>query len=252
MGRRTAKVYHNAYKKIMKCLSVALLVLLLFSLFSVTYADEEKTPALVDAWVNGREVNWYPAKVKSGLKFRFYYKDKWSGESFQLVARCKGFDSHNMTGRRTSIYFRDATNEKDPQIIKENKNGITYYSLPAISGHKYKIAVKAYDEEYGLWSDKETAEYYFMSTPEIKIKQTKKGFSLSWEPVIGATKYYIYRDDDTSRIWEEQCAKLVGNDMTKYNDTDVINGHTYTYYVVAGRGKWRVATESDLLRAELS
>ena len=239
-------------KKIMKCLSVALLVLLLFSLFSVTYADEEKTPA-PRVWINGGGVRWHPAEVKSGLKFRFYYKDKWSGEYFQLVARCKEFDSDNATAWRTSFFFRDATDEKDPQIIKEKKNGITYYSLPAISGRKYKVAVKVYDEKYGLWSDKATAEYYFISNPKPSLKQKGKGIAISWEPVPGATKYFIERDtcNHGASGSDERFFKIVGNEQTTYIDKDVVDRDVYEYIVVAGRGKWRSTSEFlDLIRAE--
>ncbi len=239
------------YRRINKCISLLLLVLLVSLAPQVTYAAEEKTPA-PEVWINGGSISWDPAEYNADLKFRIYYKDKWSGESYQLVATCKGFDSENATGLRASFYFRDATNEEDPQIIKEKIDGHTYYSLPAISGRKYKVAVKTYDEKYGLWSDKATADYYFMSVPEVTVKPTKKGISVSWEPVIGVTKYYIDRIKLT-RESDEQIFRIVGSDLEEFNDEDVIEGEVYLYEVRAGRGRWRSgAMIPDLIRVDFS
>ena len=246
-------MYRDAYKKITKYLSITLLVLLLFSFSCVPSAAEEKTPAPRYVWGNERGITWMPQGHKTDLKFRIYYKDKWSGESYKLLATVKGFDHYKLSALDVFFRFRDATKEKDPQIKKEKKDGFIYYSIPAISGHKYKVAVKTYDEDYGLWSDKTTAEFYYMSKPEATIKHTKKGFSISWKPVPGATKYYIYRDDYTSNIYGTQCFKGVGSAVTTYEDTSVINGYIYSYDVYAGRGKWENGCcVTDWIRAELS
>lgn len=238
-------MYRNAYKRINKCLSLLLLVLLLFSFSFVPSAAEEKTPAPSSVWCNGGAIRWHPAENKTDLKFRIYYKDKWSGESYSLVATRKGYDSDFSTSRAASFSFRDATNEKDPQVVIKKRNGNTYYSLPAISGRKYKVAVKVYDEKYGLWSDKATAEYYFISNPKPALKQKGKGIAISWEPVPGATKYYIERDTCGygASGSDEHLFRIVGNDQTTYIDKDIVDHDVYEYIVVAGRGKWRSTAE---------
>ena len=247
-------MYRNAYGRIGKCLSVTLLVLLLFYLTCVTSAAEgnppvpaaaEQTPAPRSVWINGGAIRWHPEETKSDLKFRIYWKDKWSGESFRLIATRKGYDSDFSTSRAAAFSFRDATNEKDPQVIIEKKNGNTYYSLPAVSGHKYKVAVKVYDEKYGLWSDKATAEYYFISIPKPSLTVKGKRIVISWKPVPGATKYYIERDtcNHGASGSDERLFKIVGNDQTKYIDNDIVYEDVYEYIVVAGRGKWRTTGE---------
>ena len=228
------------YKTITKSLTILLLVLLVISKPLTIHASGEKTPPPKSISVTPASIYWEPAELKSDLKFKIYYKDKWSGESYKLVATCKGFDEEYYTPKNTWFYLRDASNEKDPQIKKEKRDGITYYSLPAISGHKYKVAVKVYDEKYGLWSDITAAELYYMSTPKSTIKQTKKGVSISWKPVTGATKYYVERISLPSNLKETEGVsfKIVGNDQTRFLDKDVIEGMRYQYRIVAGRGKW--------------
>ncbi len=220
-----------------KMIAVCIMILVVFSGAFVTYAAGGKTPAPDKVWITGSSIAWRPAEDTSGLKFRIYYKDKWSGESYQRIATCKGYDESFNTARRASFYFRDATDEKDPEITREKADGHTYYSIPAISGHKYKIAVKVYDEKYGVWSDKTTAEYYYLSTPDVNVKQTKKGLSFSWKPVSGATKYYIERNK-LSGDFEEKEFELVGNDSVTFLDEDVTKGEVYEYDISAARGKW--------------
>ena len=113
--------------------------------------------------------------------------------------------------------------------------------------------MKVYDEKYGLWSDKATAEYYFISNPKPSLKQKGKGIAISWEPVPGATKYFIERDtcNHGASGSDERFFKIVGNEQTTYIDKDVVDRDVYEYIVVAGRGKWRSTSEFlDLIRAE--
>lgn len=226
-------------KPLYTCLALLFVVLLAAPASLTTYAAEEKTPAPSYVGITGRDITWEPAEIKGNLKFRIYYKDKWSGESYRLVATRKGYDDENYSSLNSIFSFRDATNEEDPQIIIEKKDGYTYYSLPAISGHKYKVAVKTYDEDYGLWSDKSTVEYYFMSTPEASVELADKGVRLTWKPVQGATKYYVARIDISSKYYDVKTFKIVGSDQTEFIDEDAIEGDSYLYQVFAGRGSWK-------------
>ncbi len=239
-------------KRINKVLSLLLLAVLVFSSAFVTYAADEKTPVPTNVWVSDGHILWTPANEEALIsKFKIYYKDKWSGESYKLVATCEGYDSEESSGLNTTFYFRDATNEENPQVIKEKKNGRIYYSIPAYPGHKYKVAVKSYDEAYALWSEKKTAEYYCLTTPpEVTVKQTKKGLLFSWKPVLGATKYYIERNK-LSGEYEEDLFKIVGNDQVTFLDEGVIDGEDYLYDVYAARGKWMIGTELDPIRVNL-
>ncbi len=239
--------------RVNKCLSILLLVLLVFFVPHVTYAAEEKTPAPDSVWINGGGISWDVVSEQyysSDVKFRIYYKDKWSGESYKLVATRKGYDSENASSLHSAFYFRDATNEKDPQIIKEKKNGYIYYSIPAVSGHKYKVAVKAYDEKYGLWSGITTAEYYHLTAPEVTVEQTKEGLSFSWKPVPGATKYLVQRNKLSGET-ERELFKLVGNDKVNFLDKGVVDGKVYLYYIYAARGKYVAGTQLELIRVNL-
>ncbi|MBQ4045784.1 MAG: hypothetical protein II627_04995 [Lachnospiraceae bacterium] len=237
-------------KRICQSLTILLLVLLVFSRPLVTNAEGEKTPAPESVVLAHDSITWEPAEYKSNLKFRIYFKDKWSGESYKLIATCKGYDPEHGSAGKAIFKIRDASDEKDPQITKEKKDGYTYYSIPVISGHKYKAAVKVYDEEYGLWSDITTSERYFLSIPDASIEQTEKGLSISWNPVPGATKYRVIRYYLSSKTSddEEKVIIIPGNDQTRFDDEDVIDKDVYMYEVQAGRGNWFSAFRYSMVR----
>ncbi len=235
------------YKRIKQCLAICVLLLLVFASPLATYAAAEKTPAPTSVQVNGKQIRWYLAKNKNDMKFRIYYKDKWSGDSYQLAGTGKGYSPANVSSRSCYFFIRDATNEEDPQVIEGEWDGRTSYTIPLINGHKYKFAVKAYDKSYGLWSDITTIEYYFLSRPEVSLKQTEKGVSVSWKPVPGATKYYVVKHP-MSNPTHTQTFTIIGNDQTEFIDEDVIKGKEYFYEVQAGRGKWEsLCSMTDLI-----
>ncbi len=79
------------------------------------------------------------------------------------------------------------------------------------------------------------SEYKNISTLEApvltSIKPATDGFTIAWEPVVGAIGYAIYRSSpSTSR---ENVGETVGADSTVFTDTGLKSGVNYTYTVTA-------------------
>ena len=254
------------HKIIKKCLALSLLALLVSSnLFMISAEDKEKTPAPKTINLNASQaLRWTlpveylekPDYSEKNLYFRIYFKDKWSGESYKYITQCKGWDHDSFSCRLVSIRLRDASDEEDPQVTEEKKNGKTYISIPVVSGHKYKVAIKMLDKEVGVWSDITTQEYYFMSKaevtwPDVYVDPKEGGISIQWKPVEGATKYIIERhivEDPSGKMPYpiiKDTFRVVGNDQTTFFDDTVKNGYSYIYYFSAGRGEWVSAQVSS-------
>lgn len=58
------------------------------------------------------------------------------------------------------------------------------------------------------------------------------GYKLSWEVVVGATKYEVYRKKSTDTNYAK-IATVQGNSTNTYNDTGCVSGNVYLYKVKA-------------------
>lgn len=103
-------------------------------------------------------------------------------------------------------------------------------------GVEYTYYVTAYATvdkvEYGSYGSKEKSCKAVPSTPTItSVTAGTKKATVSWEPVAGASGYYIYRKEGNETY------KLIydaeGNSIKKFTDTGLETGEKYTYTVKA-------------------
>ena len=121
----------------------------------------------------------------------------------------------------------------------------SYTDTGLTNGTAYKYRVLAYVN--GVWS---TASSAVSATPNavdtipknVRAVGANKRVTITWTAVTGATKYRVQRTTGTS--W----TTVNYSTATTYVDTDVINGTTYKYRVLAYvNGVW--STPSSVVSA---
>ena len=71
-----------------------------------------------------------------------------------------------------------------------------------------------------------------LEQPTVELNNTASGISITWNAVEGAESYQVYRQDpDGTRILTTE---VTG---TNYEDQNISDGETYTYFVVAKNGE---------------
>ena len=110
--------------------------------------------------------------------------------------------------------------------------GTSFTDTDVVSGKSYTYAVRAYTGTVrGYYTAK---SLIFLSSPQADLTSTAKAVNLTWEKVQGAEGYYLYKKESGGSY--TLVATLA---ETKYTDTNVNHGNTYTYAVRAYSGTAR-------------
>lgn len=114
-----------------------------------------------------------------------------------------------------------------------------YTDKSAVYNKEYVYMVKAYKvvyytEFYSAGEEKTVKAKYVITPDAPTLEVANYGVRVSWNPVAGATKYYIYRSvkksGGYSKIGETKASK------TKFGDKNATLGKTYYYKVKAYTG----------------
>jgi hypothetical protein len=81
-----------------------------------------------------------------------------------------------------------------------------------------------------------------LSQPTVKVSNTTKGVTISWEKYKGATGYKLYRRLSGQSTWT--AIKFVSSGTTTYTDTTALSGKTYDYTIRTFHNK--VYSSADL------
>nr|MCR4594973.1 hypothetical protein [Clostridiales bacterium] len=104
-----------------------------------------------------------------------------------------------------------------------------YTDTDVVSNKTYEYAVRAYSGSVrGYYTAK---SILFLSSPAIDLTSSAKAVNLTWEKVQGAQGYYLYRKEAGGSY-----AVIKTLTDTKYTDTGISHGKTYTYAVRAYSG----------------
>lgn len=145
---------------------------------------------------NGVKISWQ--KVSSAKSYSIY---KYSGKKYTLIRTLSGtsYTDTSLGKAKTKTY-----------AVKVNYSG---------GSSAYSSKFKAYK----------------LSTPKLKVKKTSRGLSLSWNKVKNATGVVIYRKLAGSKNYKTY-ATLKNFTNTKYLNTSVKSGKTYSYKIKVIRG----------------
>ncbi len=170
-----------------------------------------KTPeASVKNTTSGVYVSW---KKSSGATSYYVYRKAGSAKSWKKIA----------------------TTKKTKYTDKNVKSGTTYkYCIRAVnSSVKSKYGSSNYEK------------IRFLAAPELeKITSTKKGVTVYWDDVKGASKYYIYRKTGSGSY--KLIKTVSGKKTVKYLDKSAKKGKKYSYRVYAGYSTYKSSYKSSL------
>ena len=129
--------------------------------------------------------------------------------------------------------------------IASNITALTYTDKTVESGNTYYYYITAYDKGFAKESDYSSPLYTTVSAAEpvppanVTATAGDNSVKISWSAVSGATKYRVQKTTGSS--W----STIVYPTATSYTDTDVTNGTTYKYRVLAYvNGAWSEASSA--------
>lgn len=109
----------------------------------------------------------------------------------------------------------------------------TYIDKTAKSGTTYTYTVKAYKSNTNSSYNKTGLKIKHLGSPEVDLKEYSKSVKLSWDEIVGAKEYAVYRKTAGSLKW----TKIATTSELSYKDTAVKRNTTYSYRVRAVNGK---------------
>lgn len=130
------------------------------------------------------------------------------------------------------IYRSESPNKDFKKIGRTDKDLYEFTDKKVKYGKYYYYKIKSIGlfEEYNSNLSGGAAIKAVLASPEIsKIKQIGASFTVSWNGIKGAEKYYIYRS-----LLPERGYSLVGTETdTDFVDTDIFYGRKYYYKISA-------------------
>lgn len=145
--------------------------------------------------------------------------------------------------------YRKIDNAKSWSPLRTIKDGKTTQFIDnskKIPGASYKYTVRAFDKD-GIYSyfKENGIVCVHLTKPDFKIEQIETAdnslaLSITWDKVVGAPKYNLYKRDAGTKSWAESHYIKTITD-TSYIDTNVVNGKTYEYAVKAYIDKYNVS-----------
>ena len=135
-----------------------------------------------------------------------------------------------------NIYRKNGSKwERIAYVTSDDTDQTNYVDFEAVNNEDnvYSIEV-CYYSGYSHW-DKNGVTCHYVEKPELKSVANKVGgVSVSWYPVSGATRYYIYRRLPSDTSWTR--LTYVSGTKTSYFDKTAQSGQNYLYTVRAYDG----------------
>lgn len=175
---------------------------------------------------------------------------KGAPDGMTVTVTTEGYDSLKLVWNRhgyASGYeiYRSTTAGSRGSLIKtiSDRETTSLVNSGVTAGRTYYYTVRPYilvdGTKVGELYSEPAAGSTTITAPALTLEQT--GFdsaTLSWEPVVGASGYYLYRNDGSG--YQKYKTFVKGTD-TSFTDSALECGKTYQYKVLA----WRGETESD-------
>ena len=144
---------------------------------------------------------------------------------------------------KPSLSWDKVSGARNYKILRaESQNG-AYIQIAVVTSTSYTDKTAAFDKDYwyqvdvvgskaGTDNDTESAVkiHTTCAKPSINVKLSSKKPLISWKPVEGATKYYVYRATSKSGKYTKVATVT---DATSFRDTKAKKGKTYYYKVKA-------------------
>lgn len=163
-----------------------------------------------------------------------------------------GYDYVNLSWN----YISDA---KAYEIYRSNSLNGTYKLIGATiynyfededldSNKKYYYKVRAYNNNYyGPFSSvKSTTTDLYLDTPVISLTSGTNNIKISWNKVVNASKYQVYRSTSLNGTY----TKIATTSSTSYNNTGLSKNKTYYYkvraYTTTADGKTKYSSYSTI------
>lgn len=130
------------------------------------------------------------------------------------------------------IYKKDST--KNMTMIADIKSSDTlqYVDYNVKSATNYTYQMKAYAQsKHNISPFSPTYDYCYLSTPVLNVRNSSSNVILSWNQIVGANGYMIYRIDSNDTI--KQIATIESDDILSYNDIDAKKNNEYRYMIQA-------------------
>lgn len=100
------------------------------------------------------------------------------------------------------------------------------------AGISYYYTVRA-NSKQGRSSYKKSSAIRYLKTPDFSLSSSGSSIKMTWDAVKGASKYYVYRQNDSGN-WKRIAA--LGSDERSYVDKNRTTGKKYTYTLRAVYG----------------
>jgi len=171
-----------------------------------------ETPVLlsIEPEHNALQLTWESINIPDLAGYKIYFDNDESGEPYNGTANYQGSNS--------------------PVIVGD----INEYLLTGLSNNEtYFVSITAYDvsEVESEYSNELTDSPLLQSVSVIFAEILQEGFKLSWEPVVGANSYKIYRSTNPyANISEMEMVQQATT--TNWTDTNTSGVNQYFYRIV--------------------
>lgn len=130
------------------------------------------------------------------------------------------------------VYRNEAEDSSSPDLIRViTADSLSYTDKDVECGETFVYTVRANDGEK-LSTHSEAVSNMYLDAPVIKsIARDYTGVTFSWNKVVGAEGYRVYRKAAGATGWTY--IETVGSDILKYTDTGAENGKRMHYAVRA-------------------
>ena len=227
----------------------------------------EYTNGKWSSWKNlgtlkSNKTSWVDKSIKSGVSYKYTVRavnEKTLSSytktyNYYSLAQPKAKAANALKGvnvswstvsgaRSYNIYRSEYKNGKWSswsKISNVNAAKTSWVDSKATSGKTYKYTVRAVNEKV-MSSYKATGALMNLGVPAFTCSgDGKKGITLSWQSVAGATEYYIYRKVDNAAKW----TKIASVSGTNYVDKAVNDDGKCTYTIRAKNGSYMSSYKS--------
>ncbi len=143
--------------------------------------------------------------------------------TWEKVTGAEGYKIYRKSGSGSFKLIGTTTNNKT----------FSYTDKTAKSGTTYTYTVKAYKSKTNSAYNKTGLKLKYLAAPKAQAKIYTSSINISWDKVVGAKEYAVYRKADGESKW----TKLTTTEKLSYKDSSVKNNKTYSYRVKAINGK---------------
>lgn len=245
-----------------KCISLALCLVMLFSVFSVCgvsagAADAKNVMYVTNTSLEGDSVTCTVYLKKNLSVYGGVVKCKFDTDALKLVSGGAytvtdkyGDPTENIPGMYTSGFIAGKDNEysvgymyQDPTKAYNTgtkDKAFMQFTFKVIDPERDATGIEFYcveftgtDEELNIGNNSENPQLFYKTIGKTvfqKVETVANGLKVSWKPTEGAKFYRFYKMNDAGK-WVK--LKDVPATETSYLDTDLENGEKETYAVKA-------------------